>query len=115
MRVVVDTNVVVSAALKDRNPEAVILFVVKHPEFEWVASTEIIAEYVEVPRRAKFHLPEPILSKWTNIFALMITVVEAQGGVDFPRDQKDAKFLACASASEADYFITGDCPAKNVV
>ena len=27
---------------------------------------------------------------------------------DFPRDQKDAKFLACAQAAEADYFITGD-------
>jgi putative PIN family toxin of toxin-antitoxin system len=108
MRVVVDTNVVVSAALKDRNPEIVILFVVQHPEFEWVASAEIIAEYVEVLRRAKFRLPETILSKWMNIFASMITIVETQGGVDFPRDQKDAKFLACARTAEADYFITGD-------
>ena len=108
MKVVIDTNVVVSAALKDRNPEAVILFVVKHPEFEWVASAEIIQEYVEVLRRDKFHLPETIIHRWANIFATMITVVEVQGGVDFPRDQKDAKFLACALAAEADYFITGD-------
>jgi predicted nucleic acid-binding protein len=34
MRVVIDTNVVVSAALKDRKPETVILFVANHPEFD---------------------------------------------------------------------------------
>lgn len=27
---------------------------------------------------------------------------------DFPRDQKEAKFLACALATDADYLITGD-------
>ncbi|MBM3129318.1 MAG: putative toxin-antitoxin system toxin component, PIN family [Chloroflexi bacterium] len=113
MKVVVDTNVVVSAALKDRNPEAVILFVVNHPEFEWVASPEVIAEYAEVLRRTRFHLPETIIHKWKNLFASMITVVETQGGVDFPRGQKDAKFLACALTAEADYFITGDKDFEN--
>lgn len=28
--------------------------------------------------------------------------------VDFPRDQKDAKFLACALTTNAEFFITGD-------
>jgi predicted nucleic acid-binding protein len=28
--------------------------------------------------------------------------------VDFSRDLKDAKFLACAIAAEADFLITGD-------
>jgi len=30
------------------------------------------------------------------------------GIVNFPRDQKDAKFLACALANDADYLISGD-------
>ena len=108
MKVVIDTNIVISAALKDRNPEIVILFIAKHPEFEWMASTEIITEYTEVLGRAKFHLPDAIIRKWANVFAAMITVVETQGSIDFPRDQKDAKFLACALSVKADYFITGD-------
>jgi predicted nucleic acid-binding protein len=29
-------------------------------------------------------------------------------GIDFPRDRKDAKFIACALAAKADYLITGD-------
>jgi predicted nucleic acid-binding protein len=28
--------------------------------------------------------------------------------IDFPRDTKDAKFLACALAAEADFLVTGD-------
>jgi predicted nucleic acid-binding protein len=34
MRVVVDTNVVVSAIIRDRIPEQVLLFLVAHPDFE---------------------------------------------------------------------------------
>jgi predicted nucleic acid-binding protein len=33
MRVVVDTNVVVSAILRDRLPERVILFIIARPDF----------------------------------------------------------------------------------
>lgn len=40
MKIVIDTNVVVSAVLRDRIPETVILFVIGNPEFEWVASRE---------------------------------------------------------------------------
>lgn len=28
--------------------------------------------------------------------------------IDFPRDRKDAKFIACALAAQANFFITGD-------
>jgi predicted nucleic acid-binding protein len=38
----------------------------------------------------------------------LIVIVETDLAVDFPRDRKDAPFLACALTSDADYFITGD-------
>lgn len=44
MRVVVDTNVVVSAILRDRLPETVLLFILRQPDFELVASPEILTE-----------------------------------------------------------------------
>ncbi len=50
MRVVVDTNVVASTILRDRLPEPVILFIIARPDFEWVASQEILTEYREVLR-----------------------------------------------------------------
>ncbi len=61
MKVVIDTNAVVSAALKDRDPEAVILFVVERPEFKWIVSAPILEEYKEVLRREKFGLPKELL------------------------------------------------------
>ncbi len=108
MKVVVDTNVLVSAVLKDRDPEEVILYIASQPDIEWLASLEILTEYKEVLRRDKFGLPDDILQAWFLLIDSLTTVVAADIFVDFPRDQKDAKFLACALVSEADYFITGD-------
>jgi putative PIN family toxin of toxin-antitoxin system len=108
MKVVIDTNVVVSAVLKDRNPETVILFVIGNPEFEWVASREILEEYIGVLGRERFAVPKEILDKWSDIFNEIITFVDFTSTVDFPRDQKDARFIACAVSAGADYLITGD-------
>jgi putative PIN family toxin of toxin-antitoxin system len=108
MRVVVDTNVVVSAILRDRLPEKVLLFIVARPDFEWVASPEILAEYRAVLRRPKFALPNSVLSQWDERFDSAIAEWPVEIPVSFPRDVKDAKFLACALAAGADFLVTGD-------
>jgi putative PIN family toxin of toxin-antitoxin system len=108
MRVVVDTNVVVSAILRDRNPEKAILHLVANPKCEWVASEEILAENREVLRRPRFGLSADLLARWDDRFSSAIAIWPVTVPVDFPRDQKDAKFLACALAAEADYLLTGD-------
>jgi uncharacterized protein len=108
MKVVVDTNVVVSAILRDRLPEKVLLFILARPDFEWVASPEILAEYREVLHRPKFALPDSILSQWEERFRSAIAEWPVETSVSFPRDISDAKFLACAIAAEADFLITGD-------
>ena len=108
MNVVIDTNVLVSAALRDRGPERVVLFVAEHPEFEWVVSVEILREYMEVLARPKFALPRDLLRRWARLLETVTTRVEVLEPFEFPRDQKDAKFLAYALSSEADFLITGD-------
>jgi uncharacterized protein len=54
MKVIFDTNVVVSAALKDRAPEEIILFVVESADFQWVAAAEIVPP---TPRTSTPNLP----------------------------------------------------------
>ena len=108
MKVIIDTNIVVSAALKDRNPELVIMFVAQHPDFEWIASQDIIDEYISVLQRPKFCLPDTLIQQWKKMFATLVTLIDVPNTVDFPRDQKDAKFLACAIAADAEYLVTGD-------
>jgi putative PIN family toxin of toxin-antitoxin system len=108
MRVVIDTNVVVSAAFKDRDPEAVILFLASRGDTEWVVTPEIMTEYREVLSRPKFGLPDDIRQSWFDMLDTLTITYDIDLDIDFPRDQKDAKFLACAVAAGADYFVTGD-------
>ena len=108
MRVIIDTNVLVSAVLKDRDPEAVILFVASRGDMEWVVSPEIMAEYREVLGRPKFGLPDDLQQGWFDLLNALTGSFDAEPDIDFPRDRKDAKFLACAVTAGADYCITGD-------
>jgi uncharacterized protein len=108
MKVVIDTNVLVSAILRDRNPEAVILWILSQPDWEWLVSAEIMQEYRKILRRPKFAFSSDLLSKWDTLLERDTTSVSVDEQVEFPRDQKDAKFLACALSNNADYLITGD-------
>jgi len=108
MKVIIDTNIVVSAAIADKNPEVVILFVIANSAFDWVVSAEIIAEYKEVLKRPRLKLTEAQYQRWIYLIDSVTTLIDVDVEVDFPRDRKDAKFLACAIAAGADFFITGD-------
>lgn len=108
MKVVIDTNVLVSAALRDRGPERVVLFVAEHSDIEWFVSDEIVEEYLCVLARPKFGLPRPLLERWRRMIETVTTRIEPPADIEFPRDRTDEKFLACALAAEADFLITGD-------
>ncbi len=51
MKVVIDTNVLVSAAWRDKSPEAVVIWVALQDDREWIVSQDILDEYQEVLRR----------------------------------------------------------------
>ncbi len=108
MRVIIDTNILISAVLRDRAPEAVLLLIIESPDWQWIASSSIVDEYMSVLSRPKFKLPIDILEQWQTVFENAITIVMPTETLEFPRDPKDAKFLSCVIQGEADYFITGD-------
>lgn len=108
MKVIIDTNVLVSAVLRGREPRAVIQFIIDNSEFDWIVSTEILAEYKEVLNRKKFKLIDEVKTEWFEIIDTFPTIINVNVEIDFPRDRKDAKFLTCAMAADADFLITGD-------
>ncbi|MEO0768090.1 MAG: putative toxin-antitoxin system toxin component, PIN family [Cyanobacteria bacterium J06649_4] len=108
MKVVIDTNILISAVLKDRMPETVILFVLENADYQWIVSPEILTEYGEVLGRKRLKIPIEIQKQWLQLIENLTTTVIVSQPLDFPRDPKDAKFLACAVASDADFLITGD-------
>ena len=108
MIVLIDTNVLISAILRDKNPEKVILWVLAQPGWEWIVSAGIMEEYHEVLHRKKFSFPAEILNKWETILARDTQLRPVKKEIEFPRDSKDAIFLECAISNNADYLITGD-------
>ncbi|HDH00602.1 MAG TPA: putative toxin-antitoxin system toxin component, PIN family [Nitrospirae bacterium] len=108
MKVIADTNVLVSAILKDKAPEEVILFIAERPDIEWIVSPQILTEYWEVLSRKKFGLPEDIKRAWFSVIDSLTSIVDADIPAKFNRDEKDAIFLSCAIVSGADYLVTGD-------
>jgi putative PIN family toxin of toxin-antitoxin system len=108
MKVIIDTNVLISAAWRDKSPEAVVIWIASQTDWEWIVSHEILNEYKEVLRRKKFGLPEEIVERWDTILTTLTSLVDVDTSVEFPRDIKDTKFLACALSTNANYLITGD-------
>jgi len=109
MNVLIDTNVLLSAVIRDRLPERVVLHVAGRDDLHWLVTPEILTEYLEVLRRPKFALEPEILERWNNLLAMRTVNVGSPAHVpEFPRDPKDALFLAAALAARADLLITGD-------
>jgi uncharacterized protein len=114
MKVVIDTNIIISAILRDRTPEAILIYIIENPAVEWIASTAIVEEYIGVLSRPKFKLPDTLLNRWVEVFQTSIILVQPTETLDFPRDPKDAKFLDCVLFCQADYFITGAIPSTPI-
>lgn len=108
MKVIVDTNVLVSAIIRDNLPEQLILWLLSQSSVEWIATADILLEYINVLQRKKFNLPADVVFQWRCLFDEHIHLVVPNVTVDFPRDRKDAKFLECALTCGADVFVTGD-------
>jgi putative PIN family toxin of toxin-antitoxin system len=108
MKVLVDTNVLLSAALRDRLPEKVVLHIATSDECIWLVTPEILGEYVDVLKRPKFAFSADAVAAWSSLLASRTVYVESPSAVEFARDPKDAPFLAAAIATSADFLITGD-------
>jgi putative PIN family toxin of toxin-antitoxin system len=109
MNVIIDTNVLISAALRDRLPEEVVLYVATNDQCRWIVTAEIVLEYLGVIARPKFDLSAEVIRQWADLVSMRtISVPSPPVDVAFPRDPKDAVFLSAAISTAADFLITGD-------
>jgi putative PIN family toxin of toxin-antitoxin system len=111
MRVVVDTNVFVSALISPRGTPAQLL--AHEFPFELVTSEEILTELNRVLHydriRKRYNLNEEIISGYLSTIREDSQVIEVTGQVTvIEKDPSDNKFLACALEAKADYIVSGD-------
>lgn len=108
MRVVVDSNVVVSAMLSPYAPPAQVVRLAIQGDLQLLHDGRILAEYREVLSRPKFDFdPEDVRALVDGIEWIGETVFARPLGVELP-DPDDLPFLEVAAAAGADALVTGN-------
>jgi len=107
-RVVLDTNVIVSAFLMERGLEARVLRMVLTGRLVPYASEAILTEYEGVLRREKFRADPNQKEYFLSQLREACVQVRPRRRLTASSDPADNQFLECAEASEADYLVTGN-------
>lgn len=111
-KIVLDTNVLVSALLKSGSPPAIILALILNKKVKLFTSREIFKEYKEVLARPKFRALDKTAVK-KLLLALHKISTEVKPAKDILRDVSlpdadDAIFIACAYQARVDCIVTGN-------
>jgi putative PIN family toxin of toxin-antitoxin system len=108
MRVVLDTNILISALLKPHGLEAKAVRLALDGSVVAYVSAELWDEYRDVLSRKKF---APVRVAADELLAQLETrIIRAQPSsrVALSRDHDDNRVLECAQEARADYLVTGN-------
>jgi putative PIN family toxin of toxin-antitoxin system len=108
LKLVIDTNVLISAILNPLgNERAVLDFALTAPA-ELYHSKEILEEYQQVLSRPKFKIDAKKIEKIIHLITSRGQEIVTTSDINISQDSDDNKFLACAYDAKADYLITGN-------
>jgi putative PIN family toxin of toxin-antitoxin system len=108
LRLVLDTNIVVSAAVKPEGlPRTILLLAITKPARLYV-SPAVLAEYREVLSRPELHIRRGLRHQFLQLIRSRSYSVIPNRRFQVTQDPDDNKFLECADAAGADYLITGN-------
>jgi putative PIN family toxin of toxin-antitoxin system len=106
-RVVIDTNVMVSAYLGGRLETIIVVWI--EGKFVLTVSNQIVNEYINVLSRPKFKIARAELDDFAAlILSKAEFVVPGESIRVVEADPSDNKFLEAAVTGQADYIISGD-------
>jgi putative PIN family toxin of toxin-antitoxin system len=108
IRVVIDTNILVSALLQPEGLPAVVLMLALSGKVQLCVSDPIFAEYDEVIRRPHLKRPLDVIQATLRSIRRLGRWVKPSVRVEECTDHDDNIFLECAQAAEADYLVTGN-------
>ncbi|HVW83070.1 MAG TPA: putative toxin-antitoxin system toxin component, PIN family [Bryobacteraceae bacterium] len=108
MRIVLDTNILISACMKPDGLEARVVGLAIQGRAEACVTEEVWAEYLDVLLRDKFRAwrerAESLLEALDRRAARVPSGTRAEASLD----EDDNRFLECAASAGADFLITGN-------
>jgi putative PIN family toxin of toxin-antitoxin system len=113
MRVVLDTNVLISGLISASGPPAKAVDLWVEGTIQVVVSPPIVSEYFGVFLRPKFEATGPVGGRQEvleRLISLPNTLVIVPEGrvICVGEDPSDDRFLECAKTGAADYIVSGD-------
>jgi putative PIN family toxin of toxin-antitoxin system len=108
LRLVIDTNILVSAALKPDGPQRTVLVLAITKPARLYVTNAILAEYREVLARPEFKIRRGLRQQLLQLVKNHAQLVKPARAIQVANDPDDDKFLECADAARADYLITGN-------
>lgn len=105
MKIVLDTNVLISGVFWGGKPYQIIQLWLSH-EIELFATKKILKEYFNILDRTD--KSRELAKEWQNYILENIYIIEEKTSIKLSRDPHDDKFLNCAIAANASYIISGD-------
>ena len=110
MRLVIDTNVLLSALISSASPSAQILTLWRTRKFELLTCAAQIDEIARVTRypRIRARLAPPLAGRLVNRLRDVAIVVEKLPKLDRSLDPDDNYLLALEEAGQAHFLVTGD-------
>jgi putative PIN family toxin of toxin-antitoxin system len=108
LRLVVDTNVVVSAALKPEGLERTVVLLALTKPARWYVSDAILSEYAVVLARPELKVRRHLRQQLLQLIKNHTRVVVPSRLSRVTTDPADNVFVECADAARADYLVTGN-------
>lgn len=108
LRLVLDTNIVVSAALKPEGLQRTVLLLSITKPANLYISDAIFNEYEEVLARPELQIRKGLQKQLLQLIKNRARRVVPTRPLDVTLDPADNIFLECADAARADYLVTGN-------
>jgi len=108
LRLVIDTNVVVSAALKPEGLQRTVVLLAFARPAHWYASEEILSEYALVLARSELKIGRRLRQQLLELIRNHVLIITSLRLTAVTSDPADNMFVECADAARADYLVTGN-------
>jgi putative PIN family toxin of toxin-antitoxin system len=108
LRLVIDTNILVSAALRPDGLQRTVLLLALTKPARLYVTEKILAEYRIVLARREFTIYKGLQLQLLQLIKNRAQLVRPGYELEVAKDPDDNKFLECADAARADYLITGN-------